>query len=325
MISIIIPVYKVEDYLHECVDSVLSQSYHDIEVILVDDGSPDGCPQICDEYAANDTRITVIHKKNGGLSEARNTGMSVAKGEYIYCIDSDDYLDDPDLFDKVLQIFREKGPDIVAFYYKRLIKGRVLGYDYTDYSGCYGLTAEDTIYNSVKADKLYISACQMFVRRDFILENALFFKKGIKSEDIERGFRLYAKRPKVAYYSGNPYIYRLRDGSITTTIDYPHLLTYLQIVSDGIQIAESCEEILKQALLGYAVYHVSIIMGLMGRVKTDEEQTRNIDAVLKPICKRYMMKYALGKKVKLVALVYSFLRYRGTKKLLGMYLNGREV
>lgn len=92
MISVIVPVYKVEPYLCQCVDSIRNQTYANLEIILVDDGSPDGCPQICDEYAALDTRIKVIHKKNGGLSDARNVGMAVSKGEYLCFVDSDDAL-----------------------------------------------------------------------------------------------------------------------------------------------------------------------------------------------------------------------------------------
>lgn len=80
LISVIIPVYKVEKYIHKCVDSILSQTYKNLEVILVDDGSPDNCPAICDEYAKSDKRVRVIHKKNGGLSDARNAGLSVCRG-----------------------------------------------------------------------------------------------------------------------------------------------------------------------------------------------------------------------------------------------------
>ena len=90
LISVIIPIYKVEKYLKSCVDSVLSQSYKNIEVILVDDGSPDSCPQICDYYKSLDKRIVVIHKNNGGLSDARNVGLSKANGDYVLFLDSDD-------------------------------------------------------------------------------------------------------------------------------------------------------------------------------------------------------------------------------------------
>ena len=92
-ISVIIPVYKVEQYLDECVESVVRQTYGDLEIILVDDGSPDGCPALCDRWAKKDSRIKVVHKKNGGLSSARNAGLAVARGEYIGFVDSDDYVD----------------------------------------------------------------------------------------------------------------------------------------------------------------------------------------------------------------------------------------
>lgn len=93
LVSIIVPIYKVEPYLRRCVDSIVCQTYTNLEIILVDDGSPDTCPQICDEYANKDKRIVVIHKKNGGLSDARNAGLNSCKGEYISFIDSDDYVD----------------------------------------------------------------------------------------------------------------------------------------------------------------------------------------------------------------------------------------
>ena len=93
LISIIIPVYKVEKYIYKCIDSVLNQTYKNLEIILVDDGSPDKCPEICEEYAKKDNRIKIIHKKNGGLSDARNAGLKVATGKYIGFVDSDDYIE----------------------------------------------------------------------------------------------------------------------------------------------------------------------------------------------------------------------------------------
>ena len=89
--SIIVPVYKVENYLRQCIDSLLAQDFSDFEVILVDDGSPDSCPAICDEYAQCNKRIKVVHKTNGGLSDARNAGIAVAEGQYITFVDSDDF------------------------------------------------------------------------------------------------------------------------------------------------------------------------------------------------------------------------------------------
>lgn len=112
-ISIIVPVYKVEPYICCCIDSILSQTYSDFELILVDDGSPDKCGAICDEYAEKDSRIRVIHQVNGGVSSARNAGLDVAKGKYIYFVDSDDYIE-PELLKTVL-FHMESGLDMVVF------------------------------------------------------------------------------------------------------------------------------------------------------------------------------------------------------------------
>ena len=92
-ISVVIPIYNVEKYLQRCVDSVLNQTLRDLEIILVDDGSPDKCPLICDQYAKKDSRVFVIHKKNGGLASARNAGMKAATGTYLFFLDSDDWID----------------------------------------------------------------------------------------------------------------------------------------------------------------------------------------------------------------------------------------
>ena len=112
LISVIVPVYKVEKYLHQCVDSILNQTCQNLEVILVDDGSPDACPAICDGYAAKDSRVKVLHKANGGLSDARNAGMAVARGEYLSFADSDDVLP-ADALEKMLQLALSENADLV--------------------------------------------------------------------------------------------------------------------------------------------------------------------------------------------------------------------
>ncbi len=112
LVSIIIPVYKVEDVLQRCVDSVLSQSVADIEVILVDDGSPDGCPRMCDRYAETDKRVRVVHKENGGLSDARNHGLDIATGDYVMFVDSDDYIEQDSCRGVPSKAMGETGADI---------------------------------------------------------------------------------------------------------------------------------------------------------------------------------------------------------------------
>lgn len=112
LISVIVPIYGVEKYLAQCVDSLLAQSYDKLEIILVDDGSPDKCGEICDEYEKKDKRVKVIHKQNGGLSSARNAGLKCATGQYIGYVDSDDYVD-PMMYDKMLALIKGEDADIV--------------------------------------------------------------------------------------------------------------------------------------------------------------------------------------------------------------------
>ena len=112
LLSVIVPIYNVEDYLNRCVDSIINQTYKNLEIILVDDGSPDNCPQMCDDYAKKDSRIRVVHKENGGLSDARNAGMKVATGEYVSFIDSDDYIS-LDFYETLFQTMVDNDSDIV--------------------------------------------------------------------------------------------------------------------------------------------------------------------------------------------------------------------
>lgn len=121
LISIIVPIYKVEPYLRQCINSIVNQTYTNMEIILVDDGSPDDCPQICDEYAAKDKRIVVIHKKNGGLSDARNAGLDICKGEYIYFLDSDDYIGNNTISVLYQQLEKNKQCAIAIGYFTALI------------------------------------------------------------------------------------------------------------------------------------------------------------------------------------------------------------
>ena len=119
LISIIVPIYKVENYLKRCIDSIINQTYKHIEIILVDDGSPDNCGAICDEYTKFDDRIKVIHKKNGGLSDARNCGIEISTGDYIIFIDGDDYVS-KNMCEKLLIRALEHNADIVSCNFKEI-------------------------------------------------------------------------------------------------------------------------------------------------------------------------------------------------------------
>ena len=117
LVTIVVPVYKVEKYIDKCINSILSQTYKNLEIILVDDGSPDDCGKICDRYAKLDTRINVIHKENGGLSDARNAGNDVAKGKFISFIDSDDYIE-PEYIEILYKAIKKDETDIAISSHK---------------------------------------------------------------------------------------------------------------------------------------------------------------------------------------------------------------
>ena len=145
LISVIVPVYKVEKYLHRCVDSILVQTYTNLEIILVDDGSPDRCGAICDEYAAKDSRIRVIHQENGGLSAARNAGLDVCSGEYIAFVDSDDWLD-PEMYAVMMAQVREYGCDVVMCDCVKEFPDRPRLYTHDIRPGFYDRAALETEY-----------------------------------------------------------------------------------------------------------------------------------------------------------------------------------
>ena len=137
-VSIVVPVYKVEEYIDRCLDSLLNQTLKDIEIILVDDGSPDNCPKICDEYAQKDARVRVVHKQNEGLGYARNSGMEVAVGEYIAFVDSDDFVDIR-MFEELYDVARGNDSDVVycnIYKYYKFSNRDHSAYDTPNEQGC---------------------------------------------------------------------------------------------------------------------------------------------------------------------------------------------
>lgn len=211
-ISIVIPVYKVEEYLRECVDSVLAQSFSDYEVILVDDGSPDSCGQICDEYAERDPRIKVIHQSNQGISVARNTGIRAAMGEYLYFLDSDDAIE-PDCLESLAAAASEGHYDIAEGGYRTSDGSEIT----VPQQLPTGPVESGKILEFYCRRKWTVLAWNKLVRRELVLEKELFFIPGIIYEDCAWTFAL-AHQAKSLYVLNRPtYIYRIRPGSIMTS------------------------------------------------------------------------------------------------------------
>ena len=218
LISVIIPVYNVEEYLRECVDSVLNQTYQNFEVILVDDGSTDSSGQICDEYVEKDERITVIHQKNGGLSVARNTGLSDANGNYVYFLDSDDYIAE-NTFESLLTIAKKDNSDIVFF-------DAVSFADKNDFTvkqnyirkNKYKTDCGINIFCQMTENKEFHSAVYlMMFKKQFIENNKLIFVPGILHEDMVFTYQALCLAQIVSQLSEALYYRRYRKNSIMTS------------------------------------------------------------------------------------------------------------
>lgn len=219
-LSVIVPVYNVEKYLRKCVDSLLVQdlSANEYEIILVDDGSPDLCGQICDEYANRHANVKVIHRENGGLSAARNSGMEVAVGQYIQFVDSDDYLE-PNLLKTLVEKMNAEELDVLRFNYQNVneryevFEPNKVSKPFMDYRDevCDGLT--------FLTERLGFGcyAWQFVVRREILYGCA--FKEGIYFEDTEWTPRLLLKAEHVTSTDLVVYNYLMREGSITQSVD----------------------------------------------------------------------------------------------------------
>ena len=229
LFSVIVPIYKVEKYLYKCIDSVLNQSFGDFELILVDDGSPDNCPAICDEYAAKDERVKVIHKENGGLVSARQEGIKVASGDYVFNLDGDDSLL-PDAFESAYRIIVEYHPDMVSFSYRRCIDGEEgeLVEDLAE-EGLYNKKdMEKNIYPRLLSDKnmknLFYFVWGKAIKRELAIKHQLNVSRRIsQGEDLSCTTPCYLEAESVYMSKKAVYLYTIRNDSLTTSFKTSHI------------------------------------------------------------------------------------------------------
>lgn len=221
-LSIIIPVYNVEQYVQSCVQSVITQTYQDLQVILVDDGSTDSSGVLCDQFVQQDSRIQVVRKVNGGLSDARNAGLRVANGEYVLFLDSDDYYaDNQVLATLVLELSKWEYPDALLFcrtdYYEQLQSF----YPESPYDEAL-LNNMDTPLECfaalLRAQRFNMSACFQILKRRVLVDNDIQFVVGLRNEDIDWSMQLWRHLGSVKVINLYAYVYRHRDNSITTTL-----------------------------------------------------------------------------------------------------------
>lgn len=216
--SIIVPVYKVEEYLRECVDSILNQEYTDFEVILVDDGSPDNCPQICDEYAAKDSRIRVLHKENSGVSDSRNRGIEMAQGEYLWFVDSDDYIAE-NAFLTALKYVEQK-PDVIKFARASITeKDRsTFGKDTVDFSGIFSGGKKEAVLNRANTNNILPYCWSNMYKTSFIKNNGIKFDPRLSyGEDSVFNFEAFFRAEEIMFAEEYVYVYRVRNSSVSKT------------------------------------------------------------------------------------------------------------
>lgn len=208
MISVIIPVYNVAAYLPQCLDSVLSQSYSNLQVILIDDGSTDSSGAICDEYAERDSRIVVIHQKNGGAAAAKNAGLRAATGKYLSFVDSDDYLS-PEAYDHMIQLMYAHNADVVQCAYRDVFINTSLERLGTDHKKEYDVSSYMKMYTldwtcGLMTDKLYVRS----------LFDDIFFEEGHKIDDEYFTYRGIMNARKIVRDNFVVYNYRKRRSSV---------------------------------------------------------------------------------------------------------------
>ena len=300
LLSIIVPVYNVQRYLDDCVKSILCQEMTDFELILVDDGSPDESPRICDEWAKKDLRVKVIHKKNGGLSDARNCGMEAAIGDYVWFVDSDDLITK-----NALQNIREC---ILTFPQADMLSTQILLWQDGKYS----------LHNSVVSSTMVVLSNSDYVLKGYavmpsvkyIVKLSMYrkcklqFIKGVLHEDIPFTHMLMGLAKNIAVLPEPTYIYRIREGSITTTpcikSCYSLVESYKHIVKK-VNIAPEEEPWFLNLMYDYFYEIFLRIYPFLGKKEYDEFMAEHGDYV-----KREFNKIKIGMHGKRKILLYIF-------------------
>lgn len=278
-VSVIIPVYNVEKYLRECLDSVVKQTRKDIEIICVNDGSTDGSLEILQEYAEKDRRIKVISQENKGLSGARNTGVRYARGEYIYFLDSDDYIE-LDAMEYLYQQAKSANLDVLYFDGKSFYETPEVRAQCERVDCCYRPQEFGDIYSGEQLHALMRKnsafrpmAVMQFTRRGFYLEKNLSFYEGILHEDVLFSVQCMLKAQRVSHRKKALYHYRRRAGAITTAIStFERVYGKVVVVCELYKICRfgAYAEATKKMLLNYINYQVSVSKEEWERISEEE-------------------------------------------------------
>ena len=258
LISVIVPIYNAEKYLKICIDSIINQSYYNIQIILVDDGSEDNCPAICDEYAQLDTRIIVIHKKNQGLVLARKSGLQIATGEYITFVDADDYID-IDTYEKIVNNINYYMPDIIAYDLIEEYSDRTVKKENQFSAGLYKEEQlKEKIYPKMLSTGVFFEygilpnlVCK-FIRNDFAKKAGIEVNGEVRfGEDADATFQYMAKAQSVQIIHYAPYHYCKREGTMVQASVKKECIKYLQSDLEKTFFEAGIYETMKNQLADY--------------------------------------------------------------------------
>ena len=299
LISVIVPVYNTEQYLNKCVESIQNQTYPNIEIILVDDESPDGSPQLCDELAQKDKRIRVIHQKNKGLGGARNSGKHASCGEYIAFVDSDDYIE-PDMYEKMYQDMRQYAAQIISSGFIRESKDEVKIVGYADEV----MKSQDAIEQLVKMNQAGgNSACNKLFAIDTIRD--IDFPEHKLWEDMLVMFQIFQKAEKVATMTYAGYHYVQRESSI---VHDNRGLTECKRVEAFFERAQSLEDSFEELALysyqGVANECLLNCVKILRKFKKKTQNYRETYAIGKEAYRKIKDKYPLSVKRKIVYQIF---------------------
>ena len=277
LISVIIPVYKVEKYLCRCVDSVLEQTYTNMEIILVDDGSPDNCPVMCDEYARQDSRVKVIHQENAGLSGARNAGIDMAQGQWLAFVDSDDYLA-ADFLERLYQACVDTGSSLSVCRWE-YVRGETIPEHGTGVTRVY--TGREMLANLYVPDGAYFVVAWNKLYRKELFED-IRYPLGRIHEDEATTYRIYDKVRKAAYVDRSLYGYFVTPVSITRGFN-PKRMDWVTAVAERLDFFEQkgYTELMVPGLQALADGSIDIWFGLRDQLPGSEKQQEEIRTLIR--------------------------------------------
>lgn len=256
--SVVIPVYKVEEYLDQCVQSVLGQTYTNMEIILVDDGSPDRCGEMCDAWSEKDSRIKVIHQDNGGLSAARNAGIRNASGEYMLFLDSDDWWENNTVLEQIAEQLERTPVDVLSFNYRKSYDGVAQPTYFPETLG--SSRQPETLEQIMRWDRWVNGACNKALFRKMLVENEVYFRLGITSEDIDWTLRVALNAESFAFANVCVFVYRQHSTSISHTVSPKNVRMLCDNVLTCVKLTESADTAKAEALKPYVAYQYGTLI-----------------------------------------------------------------